>query len=148
MGTQFLYNAGNDANAIIQTARIMPILITILTIILVYFFARRLMGPGGPSCPHSSSAFLPTILAHGHYVTTDVGAAFGILLGSISSGFIETPTTKNLWLAGHRVRHRPAHEIFHAAPRPAFPLCFDRPLDPGYLCPARAARCSMPDGDI
>ena len=29
MGYQFLYNSGNDANAIIHTARIMPILLTI-----------------------------------------------------------------------------------------------------------------------
>ena len=43
----------------------------------------------------------PTILAHGHYVTTDVGAAFGILLGTyFFIRFIETPSTKNLWLAG------------------------------------------------
>src|SRR5579863_8822468 len=45
MGTAFLYQSGNDANAIIQTARVMPIIITILLILLVYFFARKLMGP-------------------------------------------------------------------------------------------------------
>ena len=32
MGTAFLYKSGNNANEIIQTARVMPILITILTI--------------------------------------------------------------------------------------------------------------------
>jgi hypothetical protein len=101
MGYQFLYNAGNDANAIIRTARIMPILLTILTIILLYFFARRLMGPWWALLPSFLFGLSPTILAHGHYVTTDVGAAFGILLGTyFFIRFIETPSTKNLWLAG------------------------------------------------
>ncbi len=101
MGTQFLYNAGNDANAIIRTARIMPILLTLLTIILLYFFARRLMGPWWALLPAFLFGLSPIILAHGHYVTTDVGAAFGILLGTyFFTRFIESPTTKNLWLAG------------------------------------------------
>ena len=85
MGYQFLYNAGNDANAIIQTARIMPMLLTILTLILVYFLAKRLMGSWWALFPAFLFGLSPTILAHGHYVTTDVGAAFGILLATISS---------------------------------------------------------------
>lgn len=41
------------------------------------------------------------MLAHGHYVTTDVGAAFGILLGTyFFTRLVESPSTKNLWLAG------------------------------------------------
>ena len=54
MGTAFLYQSGNNADEIIQTARIMPILITILVILLIYFFARKLMGPWW--------ALLPTFL--------------------------------------------------------------------------------------
>ncbi len=100
-GTQFLYQSGNDANAIIQTARIMPMLLTILTLILVYFLARRLMGPWWSLLPAFLFGLSPTILAHGHYVTTDVGAAFGILLASyFFIRFVESPGTKNLWFAG------------------------------------------------
>lgn len=100
-GSQFLYGVGNDANAIIRTARIMPILLTILTIILVYFLAKRLMGSWWALLPSFLFGLSPTILAHGHYVTTDVGAAFGILLGTyFFIRFIESPGTKNLWLAG------------------------------------------------
>src|SRR3984885_11580337 len=65
MGTAFLYNSGNDANAIIQTARIMPILITILAIILLYLLARRLMGDWWALLPTFLFAFDPTVLAHG-----------------------------------------------------------------------------------
>ena len=101
MGTQFLYHAGNDANAIVQTARIFPILITILTIILIYLLARRMMGRWWALLPAFLFAFDPTVLAHGHYVTTDVGAAFGILLALyFLLKYFDVPSTKHLWLAG------------------------------------------------
>lgn len=101
MGTQFLYESGNNANQIIDTARIVPMLITILLILLIYFFARRLMGDWWALVPTFLFAFDPTVLAHGHYVTTDVGAACGITLAVFCFvRFIESPTRKNLWLAG------------------------------------------------
>lgn len=101
MGAAFLYNSGNDANAIIQTARIMPILITILTIILVYFLARRLVGKLWALLPTFLFALDPNVLAHGHYVTTDIGAAFGVILAMFFFvKYIDDPTTKHLWFAG------------------------------------------------
>ena len=101
MGTAFLYQSGNNADAIIQTARVMPILITILVILLIYFFARRLMGPWWALLPAFLFAFDPTVLAHGHYVTTDVGAAFGVMLSLFYFWkYIESPWTKYLWYAG------------------------------------------------
>jgi hypothetical protein len=101
MGYEFLYASGNDANAIIETARLFPILITILTIILIYLLARRIMGERWALVPAFLFAFDPTVLAHGHYVTTDVGAAFGVLLALFFFlQYTEAPTTRNLWFAG------------------------------------------------
>ena len=101
MGTQFLYESGNDANAIIQTARIFPILITILTVILIFLLARTLMGDGWALLPAFLFAFSPNVLAHGHYVTTDVGAAFGVVLASyFFFKFMAELSTKHLWWAG------------------------------------------------
>ncbi len=101
VGTEFLYQSGNDANAIIRTARIFPILVTILLIILIYFFARRLMGDWWALLPATLFALSPNVLAHGHYVTTDVGAAFGIALATFFFlKFIDTPSTRHLWYAG------------------------------------------------
>jgi hypothetical protein len=101
MGTIFLYQSGNDANAIIQTARILPILLTILTIILIYLLARRLLGPWWALMPTFLFALDPTIIAHGHYVTTDLGATLGVILSTFFFlKFVEAPTTKNLWWAG------------------------------------------------
>jgi hypothetical protein len=101
MGTQFLYESDNDANAIIQTARVIPILITILLILLIYFFARRLMGKLWALLPTFLFALDPTVLAQGHYVTTDIGAAFGILFATFFFlKYVDKPTTKYLWYAG------------------------------------------------
>lgn len=101
MGTAFLYQAGNNANEIIQVGRVMPILITILTIILVYFLARRMVGTLWALLPTFMFAFDPTVLGQGHYVTTDLGAAFGIVLGTFFFlKYIESPSTKHLWWAG------------------------------------------------
>jgi hypothetical protein len=101
MGTAFLYNSGNDANAIIQTARVMPILVTILTILLVYYLARRVMGKLWALLPTFLFALDPTVLAQGHYVTTDVGAAFGVILATFFFlRYIDDPSTKHLWYAG------------------------------------------------
>ena len=109
VGAQFLYGVSggenppaagqspNNANEIIQTARIFPILITILTIILLYLLGRRILGDWWALLPATMFALDPTILAHGHYVTTDVAvlhsASFSQLIFSLK--FIETPSTKN-----------------------------------------------------
>ena len=82
MGRAFLYQAGNDANAIIRTARLMPILLTLLTIIFIFLLARRLLGNFWALLPTALFALSPTVLAHGHYVTTDIGAAFGVVLAT------------------------------------------------------------------
>lgn len=101
MGTLFLYQSGNDANAIVQTARVMPILLTILTIIFVYALAKRFIGDWWALVPTFLFAFDPTVLAHGHYVTTDLGATFGIIFATyFFLRYIEAPSTKHLWYAG------------------------------------------------
>ena len=101
MGTQFLYESGNDANTIIRLARIGPILIALLLIILIYFWAKELMGSRWALLPTFLVALSPHILAHGHYVTTDVIAAFGIALATFTFlKFLFEPTKKHLTYAG------------------------------------------------
>ncbi len=101
MGYEFLYHSGNDPNAIVRVGRIMPILLTILAIILVWFLARRTLGPLWALLPTILFGLDPAVLANGHYVTTDVGAAFGIVLSLIFFlRFADDPSAKNLWYAG------------------------------------------------
>jgi len=101
VGAQFLYQSGNNANEIIQTARIFPILITLLVLLFIYLLARGIMGNWWALLPAALFALDPTVLAQGHYVTTDLGAAFGVIFATYYFlKFIESPSTKHLWFAG------------------------------------------------
>ena len=77
IGGEFLYNSGNDPDQIIQWARIGPMFLTLILILFVYIWSKELMGPKWALLPTALTAFTPNFLAHGHYVTTDVGAALG-----------------------------------------------------------------------
>ena len=101
MGDLFLYQSGNDANAIVATSRIFPMIITLLLIFFTYLLARTIMGGWWALLPATLAAFSPTILAHGHYVTTDIGAAFGVIFATyFFLKYMEVPTAKHLWFAG------------------------------------------------
>ncbi len=101
VGAQFLYQSGNDANAIVDTARLFPILITLLVLLFIYLLARSIIGTWWALLPSALFAFDPTVLAQGHYVTTDVGAAFGVIVATyFFLKFVEAPSTKHLWFAG------------------------------------------------
>ncbi|HPW34597.1 MAG TPA: glycosyltransferase family 39 protein [Candidatus Paceibacterota bacterium] len=101
-GTQFIYEV-NDAKAdsIVFWSRIFPIILTLLLILFTYWWAKKLVGPLWALLPAFLTALSPHILAHGHYVTTDIAAALGFFLGMY--GFIRylmAPSKKRLWLAG------------------------------------------------
>jgi len=101
MGTIFIYQSGNNADLVIQLSRIAPMLFTLLLILFTWLLAKKIMGEKWALVPAIFVAFSPTFLAHGHYVTTDVAAAFG----TISALYffikaIEKNTWKNLAIAG------------------------------------------------
>lgn len=101
MGKKFLYESGNDANQIIRLARIGPMLLTILLVILIYFWSAELLGAGWALVPAFLFGLSPTVLAHGHYVTTDVGAAFGVAFATyFFLKFLFSPSRKHLVWAG------------------------------------------------
>ncbi len=101
MGSAFLYDSGNNANTILRVARLLPILLTVLLILLVYGVASETLGPRWALLPAFLAGLSPTVLAHGHYVTTDIGATFGILLTLWRTAvFFIRPSRKNLWYAG------------------------------------------------
>ncbi|MBI2623536.1 MAG: glycosyltransferase family 39 protein [Candidatus Liptonbacteria bacterium] len=101
LGTAFLYESGNDANFLTRAARIGPILITLLAILFLYGWARELMGAWWALLPAALFALSPIVLAHGHYVTTDVGAAFGVLIAAyFFLRFLRIPSPHHLFTAG------------------------------------------------
>ncbi len=78
IGAQFLYESGNDADKIIQWSRLVPIIFTLLLIIFIYIWSKELIGRWWALLPAFLFALSPTVLAHGHYVTTDMAATLGI----------------------------------------------------------------------
>lgn len=101
LAPQFLYESGNNADQIIFWARIGPILLTLITIVLIYILAAGIIGRWWAFLPAFLFAFSPTVLAHGHYVTTDIAATFGILLATLTFvNFLFKPSGKNLVWAG------------------------------------------------
>ena len=149
MGTAFLYNSGNDANAIIQVGRVMPILITILTIILVYFLARRFVGKLWALLPTFLFALDPTVLAQGHYVTTDLGAAFGVVLSTIFLFKIYRRSVhKTFVVCGARVRRGADHQVLDATARPALYFSLYRFMVARSRRAMERDRCIAPREDI
>lgn len=101
IGTQFLYESGNNADKIIFYSRLFPILLTFLLIGFAYFWASELMGKWWALLPAALIAFSPNFLAHGHYVTTDIGASLGFLAATyFFLKSVYNPTRKNIIFAG------------------------------------------------
>lgn len=100
-GDLFLYKSGNNADLIVNWARLGPMILTLILIFLVFIWSKELLGSWWAFLPTMLVAFSPSFLAHGHYVTTDVGATLGITLSLYYFvKFIQNQSRKNLILAG------------------------------------------------
>ncbi len=101
VGRQFLFEQGNDADLILRWARTGPIAITLILIFFIYLWGVSLVGRWWALLPATLFGLSPTILSHGHYVTTDVGTACGIFI-SVFFFFraYKDPSLKNLIIAG------------------------------------------------
>ena len=101
VGWLFLYRSQNDADKIIFWARLPMIILTLLCALFVYKWASELLGETWGLLPFFLFLFSPQVLAHGHYVTTDIAATFGFLICFyFFLKFLEKPNVKNLVLAG------------------------------------------------
>jgi hypothetical protein len=101
MGRVFLYESGNNADQIINWARLFPMLLTILTGFLLYYIAKKRIGSVWALLPLFLFIFSPLVLSHGHYVTTDMAATFGVLLGLWTfANYLKNPNKKNLIIVG------------------------------------------------
>lgn len=100
-GFNFLYNSNNDADKIIFWSRLPMLLLLIAMGFFIYRWTKELYGKWSALLATFLFAFAPTFIAHGRYVTTDVGAAFGFFISIYYFvKYIKQPNAKNLILAG------------------------------------------------
>jgi len=100
-GFNFLYNSGNNADKIIFWARIPMLLLLVLMGFILYKWTKELYGKWPALLAIILFSFAPTFIAHGRYVTTDVGAAFGFFAAIyFFVKYMQNQNKKNLVLAG------------------------------------------------
>ncbi len=101
VGKLFLHESGNDTDAIVAWARVGPMILTLLLILLTYIWSKELLGRGWALLPTIIIGFSPNIIAHGHYVTTDIGATLGITASIyFFVNHLLNPSKRNLIYAG------------------------------------------------
>lgn len=75
---RFLYN--NNASLLLYWGRFSNIILTMLLGLVIFFISKRFWGNLGGLFSLGLFVFDPNILAHGHLITTDIGASLGYLL--------------------------------------------------------------------
>lgn len=74
-GFNFLYNSNNNADKIIFWSRLPMLLLLVVLGFFIYRWTKELFGKWPALLAVFLFSFEPTFIAHGRYVTTDVGAA-------------------------------------------------------------------------
>lgn len=91
----------NNPNLITFWSRLPMILITLLLGFFIYRWTRELAGALAGLFATVLYLFDPNVIAHGHYVTTDIGiAAFLFFSFYYFARFLKAPTGKNVVLSG------------------------------------------------
>lgn len=92
---KFLYGGPIHADRILFPARMMSVAILGLLVLAVAGLTRRLFGSEAGLMAAITAALDPNLLAHGHYVTTDIScAAFFYLTGTLWLVYLESPSKK------------------------------------------------------
>lgn len=100
-GDMILHQNGNDADAITFWARFPITLVALLLLFFVYRFTKELGGTLAGLFALLLFAADPNVIAHSHYVTTDIGiAAFIFISAYYFIRFLRDPSAKNIVLSG------------------------------------------------
>ncbi len=93
--------ACNDSDAILFWSRLPITFIALLLALFLFFWGRELGGTLAGLLATALFVFDPNTIAHGHYVTTDIGiAAFLFFAFYFFVHFLKRPSWKNVVLAG------------------------------------------------
>ncbi|MEX2090575.1 MAG: glycosyltransferase family 39 protein [Candidatus Paceibacterota bacterium] len=100
-GRNLIFNSGNNALLVTRVAKLPMLLFFILSGVLIYLWAKKRYSSRAGLIAVFLFAFSPTVIAHSRFVTTDMGALFGVLLGTyFFLQYLEHKSAKNLWFAG------------------------------------------------
>jgi 4-amino-4-deoxy-L-arabinose transferase-like glycosyltransferase len=85
--------AQNDGNRLLRAPRAMMVVLYLALCLAVGRTAQRLFGPEAGLLATAIAAFEPLLLAHGHYVTTDVPVTLCVTLSLLSvAAFLRRPS--------------------------------------------------------
>ncbi|MCC6934186.1 MAG: glycosyltransferase family 39 protein [Candidatus Yanofskybacteria bacterium] len=98
-GRAFIFGSENNADIILRVARLPMLGVFLLGAWLVWLWARKRSGETGALIAVTLYAFSPTIMAHGRFVTTDMGAAIGVLAATYTFlQLLRAPTRRSfIW---------------------------------------------------
>jgi len=100
-GWNFLYEQGNDADQMLFWSRLPIALLTVVLGLVLFFWVKSLYGRKVALLILFLYSFAPTVLAHGHLVTTDIAATLGFTIAVWGwVNFLEKKNWQNLVLAG------------------------------------------------
>jgi hypothetical protein len=100
-GWEFLYNSGNNPDQIVFWARFPMLLLFIFLGWFIFKWTKELGGNKPALLVLTLFSFSPNFLAHGRLVTTDVGAALGVVMATYFwLKFLREPSKKNIIMAG------------------------------------------------
>ncbi|MSO19741.1 MAG: hypothetical protein EXQ56_04645 [Acidobacteria bacterium] len=101
VGREFLYQSGNDADAIFHAARLPMILFALGFGAVLFFWTRKHYDDSVALLTLFFYSLSPTFIAHGRFVATDLGATAGFFVGLTAFlRFLQSPTRKNILWAG------------------------------------------------
>jgi hypothetical protein len=100
LGTLIRDNPAVRPSTVLISARLVVIALTLLFGLWLSWWTRRRFGAPVALLALTFFAFDPNLLAHGHYITTDLIASFGIFLAcTLWADFLEEPSWKALAVA-------------------------------------------------
>jgi len=101
VGWKFIFDSGNNTEKMIFWSRIPMILILLVLGFYIFHWAKELLGNKFALLALFLFSFSPTFIAHGRYVTTDVGAAAAFFIATYYFvKWLKNSTKKNLIFAG------------------------------------------------
>ncbi len=99
--SQFLYKAGNNPDQIMFWSKLAMIILLVFFGWFIFYSTKKLFNNKVAVISLFFYCFSPTFLAHGRLITTDVGAALGVVLSTYFwLKFLKNSSIKNTFLTG------------------------------------------------